>query len=134
MAVSSWPRRSATGSRGRGTPLSATGTPMPPPRSMPSASAGSSSTSRSNSDPNPPVDGGTRMGQVTPRPDMKGIIFNELIEFVDRELPGAAVRLGNVAYSPLANYPEEELLALVARASEAAGVPASEILRRFGSQ
>jgi hypothetical protein len=65
---------------------------------------------------------------------MKGIILNELVEFVDRELPGAAGRLGQVAYSPLANYPDDELLALVARASEAAGVPAPEILRRLGSR
>jgi hypothetical protein len=64
---------------------------------------------------------------------MKGIIFNEFAEFADRELPGAAGRLGEVVYSPLANYPDDELLALVARASEAAGVPASEILRRLGS-
>lgn len=65
---------------------------------------------------------------------MKGIIFNELVEFVDRELPGAAGQLGDVAYSPLANYPDDDLLALVARASEAAGVPAPEILQRVGSR
>jgi Haem-NO-binding len=64
---------------------------------------------------------------------MKGIIFNELVEFANRELPETARQLGDVAYSPLANYPDDELLALVARLSEAAGVPAPEILRRLGS-
>jgi hypothetical protein len=65
---------------------------------------------------------------------MKGIIFNELVELVHRELPGAAGRLGEVGYSPLANYPDDELLKLVAQASEAAGVPVPEILRRLGSR
>ena len=64
---------------------------------------------------------------------MKGIIFNELVEFANRELPGTARQLGEAAYSPLANYPDDELLALVARLSESAGVPAPEILRRLGS-
>jgi len=64
---------------------------------------------------------------------MKGIIFNELVEFANRELPETARGLGELTYSPLANYPDDELLALVARLSEAAGVPAPEILRRLGS-
>ena len=65
---------------------------------------------------------------------MKGLIFNELVEFVDSEFPGAAGQLGEVAYSPLASYPDDELLALVTRASEATGVPAPEVLQRLGSR
>ncbi len=64
---------------------------------------------------------------------MKGILFTDFLEFVERELPGAAGRLGSGEYSPLGSYPEEELLALVARAGEAAEVPAAEVLRRFGA-
>ena len=63
---------------------------------------------------------------------MKGILFADFVEFIERELPSTAGRLGHGSYSPLGNYPEEELLALVARAGEAAGVPGPEILRRFG--
>jgi hypothetical protein len=65
---------------------------------------------------------------------MKGLILNELVELIDHELPGAGGRIGEVAYSPLANYPDDELLALVGRAGDAAGLPPSEILRRLGSR
>jgi hypothetical protein len=46
---------------------------------------------------------------------MKGILFTDFVDFVERELPAAAGQLGKDAYSPLGSYPEEELLALVAR-------------------
>jgi hypothetical protein len=65
---------------------------------------------------------------------LKGLIFNELVDLIERELPGAGDRLGEVAYSPLANYPDADLLALVGRASEVAGLPASEVLRRLGAR
>src|SRR5215470_15691158 len=61
---------------------------------------------------------------------MKGIIFNELVELMGHDLLGAA----GSPYSPLANYPDDELLDLVARASQAAGVPTPEVLRRLGSR
>ena len=64
---------------------------------------------------------------------MKGILFTDFVDFVERELPRAADRVGAGTYSPLGTYPEAELLALVARASEAAEVPAAEVLRRFGA-
>ena len=63
---------------------------------------------------------------------MKGIIFCEFAEFVGQELPGAEQRLGGASYSPLAGYPDDALLSLVAEVSEATGVPSAEILRRFG--
>lgn len=65
---------------------------------------------------------------------MKGIVFNELLELVDAELPGAAARLGETRYGSLASYPDHELLALVGRVSEATGVPAREILTRLGTR
>jgi len=64
---------------------------------------------------------------------MKGILFTDFVDFVERELPAAAGRLGNEVYSPLGSYPEEELLALVTRAGTATGMPAGEILRRYGT-
>src|SRR5262245_3661714 len=64
---------------------------------------------------------------------MKGILFTDFIEFVERELPVAAGKLAVGAYSPLGNYPEDELRALVTSAAEHAGVPPDEVLKRFGS-
>jgi hypothetical protein len=64
---------------------------------------------------------------------MKGILFTDFVEFMERELPAAAGEVAIGAYSPLGSYPEDELLALVARAGEAAGLPASDVLRRFGA-
>jgi hypothetical protein len=64
---------------------------------------------------------------------MKGILFTDFVDFVERELPIAASRLGKDVYSPLGSYPEAELLALVSRAGEAAGMPVEEILRRYGA-
>jgi hypothetical protein len=64
---------------------------------------------------------------------MKGILFTDFAEFMERELPAAAGQVGIGAYSPLGSYPEEELLGLVARAGEVAGIPAPDVLRRFGA-
>jgi Haem-NO-binding len=64
---------------------------------------------------------------------MKGILFTGFVEFMEQELPAAAGTVGIGAYSPLGSYPEEELLGLVARAGEVAGLPAPEVLRRFGA-
>jgi hypothetical protein len=64
---------------------------------------------------------------------MKGIVFTDFVQFLERELPEAAPAVGKAAYSPLQSYPEEELLALVSRASLAAGVGVPEVLRRFGA-
>jgi Haem-NO-binding len=64
---------------------------------------------------------------------MKGIVFTDFVQFLERELPDAAGALGRSAYSPLQTYPEAELLMLVSRASQATGVPPGDILRRFGT-
>jgi hypothetical protein len=64
---------------------------------------------------------------------MKGILFTDFVEFMELELPAAAGRVEIGAYSPLGSYPEDELLALVARAGEAAGLPVPDVLRRFGA-
>jgi len=63
---------------------------------------------------------------------MKGIVFTDFVQFLERELPEAAGGIVK-SYSPLQGYPDEELLALVSRASQAAAVPAPEVLRRFGA-
>src|SRR5262245_20814274 len=65
---------------------------------------------------------------------MKGILFTDFVELMERELPAAAAQVEVRAYSPLGSYPEDELLALVARAGKAAGLPVSDVLRRFGAQ
>jgi Haem-NO-binding len=64
---------------------------------------------------------------------MKGILFTDFVAFMERELPAAAGEVEVGTYSSLGTYPEDELLALVARAGEAAGIPVSDILRRFGA-
>ena len=64
---------------------------------------------------------------------MKGILFTAFVEFIEHELPAAAGTVEIGAYSPLGSYPEEELLDLVARAGEVTGLPAPEVLRRFGA-
>jgi hypothetical protein len=63
---------------------------------------------------------------------MKGIILTTFVEFAERELGGAADGLNTASYSPVIDYPDGELFALVARTSEAAGVATPDVLRRFG--
>ena len=36
---------------------------------------------------------------------MKGILFTDFVDFVERELPAAAGELGKDVYSPLGSYP-----------------------------
>jgi heme-NO-binding protein len=43
-------------------------------------------------------------------------------------------RLEAVSYSPLVNYPDDELLGLVEEVSGATAVPTPELLRRFGAR
>lgn len=69
---------------------------------------------------------------------MKGIVFNLLEEIVAREhgedtwdaLLDAAGLEG--AYTSLGNYPDGDLLGLVAAASQALGLPADDVVRWFG--
>src|SRR5436853_2444471 len=64
---------------------------------------------------------------------MKGIIFTDFVQFLEREFPDVVAVAGKRFYSPLQSYPDQELLDLVSRASQAAGAPVPEILRRFGA-
>jgi hypothetical protein len=69
---------------------------------------------------------------------VKGVVFNLLEEVVVREggedlwdsLLDKAGLQG--AYTSLGSYPDADLFRLVAAASEALGVPADEVVRRFG--
>lgn len=63
---------------------------------------------------------------------MKGIVFAELVEFVERRLPAAADCVAGRRYRHDENPPDEELLALVAVIAAAAGRPTATILRDFG--
>jgi hypothetical protein len=69
---------------------------------------------------------------------MKGIVFNLLEEIVVREhgedtwellLDAAGV---DGVYTSLGNYPDEDLLALVAAASQALALPAEDVVRWYG--
>src|SRR5262249_57071166 len=64
---------------------------------------------------------------------MRRIVCRGFVKFMEQELHAAAGPVGIGAYSPLGSYPAEELLGLVARAGEVAGMPTSEVLRRFGA-
>jgi hypothetical protein len=64
---------------------------------------------------------------------MKGIVFADFVEFVEHELPDAASRVAGRSYSALETYPEDGLHDLVTGVAEAAGMPAQEVLRRFGA-
>lgn len=72
--------------------------------------------------------------------DVKGIVFNLLEEVVSAEHGDqtwdALVDAAGVSgvYTSLGSYPDEELVALVAAASEALAVPADEVIRWFGRQ
>jgi Haem-NO-binding len=58
-----------------------------------------------------------------------GLIFTSFLEFLaTRDGPPEQTN----AYAPNDAYPDEDFQALVARASEAAGVPPRELLREFG--
>ncbi|HWK89230.1 MAG TPA: heme NO-binding domain-containing protein, partial [Longimicrobium sp.] len=68
-----------------------------------------------------------------------GIIFSELKKYVDAKLgPGAWSQLaanaglGVKVYLPIREYPDEELVALVATASGMTGIAAQDILVDFG--
>lgn len=70
---------------------------------------------------------------------MHGIIFFELKKFVDANLPEgtwekllAGANLSGRFYTPLLAYPDEEVAALVAEASQLIGVNAQDLLASFG--
>ncbi|HFS85217.1 MAG TPA: hypothetical protein ENK72_01200 [Epsilonproteobacteria bacterium] len=71
---------------------------------------------------------------------MKGIVFTELIEFVEEALGFeiADQMIGNAglanegAFTQAGNYPFEDLQKLVVRLSAATGKPAGDLLYLFG--
>src|SRR5262249_15662183 len=97
--------------------------PRTPSGATPAASAGSPCSTRWSSSATPSRRA-RRESDTDTRTDMKGILFTDFVEFMEHELPAAAGRVEIGAYSPLGSYPEEELLGLVARAGEVAGLPA----------
>ena len=64
---------------------------------------------------------------------MRGVILAAFVEFAQRELGASADGLETRSYNPLMGYPDDELFALVAQASDAAGVATPDLLRRFGA-
>ena len=69
---------------------------------------------------------------------MKGLIFTEFLDYVDRNLdPEVADRLaaaGHDRYQPGANYDDQRLHGLLTQTASLASVPVGELLRRFGTQ
>jgi hypothetical protein len=63
---------------------------------------------------------------------MKGIVFAEFVEFVERRLPAATDAVTRRHYRHDENPPDDELFALVDAAANAAGRPAATVLRDFG--
>ena len=71
---------------------------------------------------------------------MKGIIFSELLDFVERHagnrkleeiLEQADLESGG-AYTSVGNYPHHEAISIVSKASELLGLDTPELLREFG--
>ncbi len=66
---------------------------------------------------------------------MKGLIFNELVEFAEGHFGGdvvAGVTGWTPAYGAVASYPSADLATLVERLAAAGGMPADALLRAFG--
>lgn len=72
---------------------------------------------------------------------MKGHIFTELVRFMEETVSPAfadrVIREADIpsdgAYTAVGNYPSEEALALVGKASEISGIAADELCRMFGA-
>jgi len=73
---------------------------------------------------------------------MKGIIFTELLDFVERHagstaleevLERSALSTGG-AYTSVGNYPHEEAVRIVLAASHELGAPAVDLMRQFGRE
>ena len=71
---------------------------------------------------------------------MKGIVFSEFLEMVEKEfgyvvvdkITSLAALHGGGAYSSVGNYPHEDMLAMVGALSEAVGLEAGDLVRSFG--
>lgn len=73
---------------------------------------------------------------------MKGMIFTELLDFVERHagstaleeiLERSALSTGG-AYTAVGNYPHEEAVSIVLAASDELGAPAVDLMRQFGRE
>jgi Haem-NO-binding len=72
---------------------------------------------------------------------MKGHIFTELVRFMEETISPAfadqVIREADIpsdgAYTSVGNYPSEEALTLVGKASEISGIAADELCRMFGA-
>ena len=73
---------------------------------------------------------------------MKGIIFTELVDFVERHAGSTALeeileRSGlstGGAYTTVGNYPHEEAVRIVLTVSNELGTPAEDLMRQFGRE
>lgn len=73
---------------------------------------------------------------------MKGIIFTELIDFIERHSDVAiaeqiieAANLGHFgAYTAVGNYPHQEVMQLVESAASILEIPAQDLMRQFGRE
>ena len=73
---------------------------------------------------------------------MRGIIFTELVDFIERstsltvaeEIIEGAGLAGSGAFTGVGNYPHTEAIKLVVSASEKLGVPANDLMRQFGKE
>ena len=73
---------------------------------------------------------------------MKGLIFNELLDFVERhagstmleEVLEEAHLASGGAYTAVGHYPHEEAVSIVLKAAERLGASAPELMRQFGRE
>ena len=73
---------------------------------------------------------------------MKGMLFTELTEFIERhsdlataeEIVETANLESSGAYTSVGNYPHEEMLLLVDAATSILGIPQQELMRHFGQE
>ena len=73
---------------------------------------------------------------------MKGLVFTELLEFVERHagsskleeiIESSALSTGG-AYTVVGNYPHEEAVSIVLAASNELNAPAADLMRQFGRE
>jgi hypothetical protein len=73
---------------------------------------------------------------------MKGIVFTELVDFVERHAGSATLEdilersdlSTGGGYTTVGNYPHEEAVRIVLTASNELGAPAGELMRQFGRE
>ena len=73
---------------------------------------------------------------------MKGIVFTELVDFVERHtsVPIAELIISEAglendgAFTTVGNYPHSEAIKLVISASEHLNTPVADLMRQFGNE